>query len=114
MHWPLFRIAVVEPSMVPALYPGDWLLVLRTNRIRPGQLVIAINPQTPDMLVVKRATHLADDDTWWLDSDNPYAGAVDSHRFGPVPAALITGRVVVRYWPIRNGRWRITKPRPRR
>jgi hypothetical protein len=39
---------------------------------------------------------------WWLGSDNPQAGAVDSRSFGAVPAALIEGRVVARYWPLRR------------
>jgi hypothetical protein len=33
---PLRRIAVVEHSMEPVLWPGDWLLVRRTGRVRPG------------------------------------------------------------------------------
>lgn len=41
-------------------------------------------------------------DGWWLESDNPEAGAVDSRAFGPVPAELIEGRVLVRYWPVRH------------
>jgi nickel-type superoxide dismutase maturation protease len=106
VQWPVFRVAVIEPSMIPAVYPGDWLLVLRARhpaRIRPGRLVIAINPEKPDMLLVKRAARRADDgDGWWLTSDNPYAGAVDSSRFGPVPDGLIVGRVLARYWPFRH------------
>jgi hypothetical protein len=39
---------------------------------------------------------------WWLQSDNPAAGAVDSGRFGPVPEEKIVGRVLVRYWPLRR------------
>jgi hypothetical protein len=39
---------------------------------------------------------------WWLASDNPGAGAVDSARFGPVPAEKIVARVLLRYWPIRR------------
>jgi hypothetical protein len=48
------------------------------------------------MLIVKR---LARRETggWWLSSDNPQAGAVDSRAFGVVPAALIEGRVLLRY-----------------
>jgi hypothetical protein len=41
---------------------------------------------------------------WWLASDNPIAGAVDSARFGPVPAELIVAVVLVRYWPVRRRR----------
>jgi nickel-type superoxide dismutase maturation protease len=83
--------------MEPALRPGDWLLVRRTRRIRPGQIVLARHPARPGMLVVKRAARLVDDG-WWLTSDNPQAGAVDSGRFGAVPPALIVGRVLARYW----------------
>jgi len=36
------------------------------------------------MLIVKRAAR-REQDGWWLESDNPGAGAVDSRRFGAVP-----------------------------
>jgi nickel-type superoxide dismutase maturation protease len=103
VHWPVIRVAVAERSMEPALRPGDWLLVRRTRRVRPGQVVLARHPGRPDMLIVKRAARRVEGDGevgggWWLESDNPDAGAVDSRRFGPVPAGLIEGRVIVRYW----------------
>jgi nickel-type superoxide dismutase maturation protease len=81
--------------MVPAVRPGDWLLVLRTRRVRPGQIVVAYHPARPGMLLVKRAARRMPDGAWWLESDNPAAGAVDSRRFGPV--AVIEGRVLFRY-----------------
>jgi nickel-type superoxide dismutase maturation protease len=82
--------------MEPALRPGDWLLVRRTRRIRPGQIVLARHPGRPDMLLVKRAARRVDGG-WWLESDNPAAGAVDSRHFGAVPRDLIDGRVLGRY-----------------
>jgi hypothetical protein len=102
--------------MEPAVCPGDWLLVWRgfrqrapgsdgrpagpgcPVRIRPGQLVIARNPESPPMFLVKRVAW-REQDGWWLNSDNPRAGGVDSFRFGPVPPDLIEGRVLIRYWP---------------
>jgi nickel-type superoxide dismutase maturation protease len=100
---PVLRVAVAEESMTPALRPGDWLLAWRTGRIRPGQVVLAWHPQRPHFLLVKRvAWH--EDGGWWLASDNPSAGAVDSARFGPVPAENIVAVVLVRYWPIRRRR----------
>ena len=102
MHWPVMRVAVAERSMEPTLRPGDWLLVRRTRRIRPGQIVLARHPGRPDMLIVKRAGRRVGGG-WWLESDNPDAGAVDSRRFGPVPGALIQGRVLMRYWRRRPG-----------
>ena len=108
MRWPLWRVAVAERSMQPALHPGDWLLVRRTMvpgrtpRLRAGQVVVARHPGRPGMLIVKRAARL-DAGGWWLASDNPAAGAVDSRVFGAVPASLIEGRVLLRYWPVRRG-----------
>jgi nickel-type superoxide dismutase maturation protease len=102
MHWPITRVTVAEPSMVPALRPGDWLLVRRTRNIRPGQVVLARRPDRPDLLIVKRAARRAEGG-WWLESDNPFAPPADSRRFGAVPEAFIEGRVLLRYW----------RPRPR-
>ena len=105
MRSPLWRVAVSERSMEPALRPGDWLIVRRSMRtgrpprIRPGRLVIARHPGRPDLLLVKRAVR-RESRGWWLESDNPGAGAVDSRRFGAVPTELIEGRVLLRYWPV--------------
>ncbi len=109
IRWPLWRVAVAERSMEPALRPGDWLLVRRSMRarrpprVRPGRLVIARHPDRPELLLVKRAAR-SEAGGWWLESDNPGAGAVDSRSFGPVPPGLIEGRVLLRYWPVRRGR----------
>ena len=98
MRWPpLLRVKVAERSMEPALRPGDWLLAWRTRRVRAGQIVLARHPGRPDLLIVKRAARRVDGG-WWLESDNPDAGAVDSRRFGPVPDSLLQGRVLVCYW----------------
>jgi hypothetical protein len=53
------------------------------------------------MLIVKRAAR-REPGGWWLASDNPSAGAVDSAVFGVVPESLIEGRVLLRYWPVRR------------
>ena len=102
MHWPLWRVAVAERSMEPALHPGDWLLAWRGTgpgrpvRVRPGQLVIARHPARPDLRLVKRAAR-RESGGWWLSADNLPAGAVDSRTFGVVPDRLIEGRVLLRY-----------------
>jgi nickel-type superoxide dismutase maturation protease len=93
--------------MEPALHPGDWLLARRIRRVRhiarihPGSIVLARHPGSPAMLIVKRAAR-REAGGWWLESDNPDAGAVDSRRFGVVPDVLIEGRVLCRYWPPRR------------
>jgi nickel-type superoxide dismutase maturation protease len=108
-RWPVMRVAVAEHSMVPALRPGDWLLAWRTGRVRPGQVVLAWHPQRPGFLLVKRVAWWEKGAEgapggWWLASDNPGAGAVDSARFGPVPPEQIVARVLLRYWPVRRRR----------
>lgn len=101
MQWPLWRVAVAEHSMEPALRPGDWLLVRRGKHVRPGQIVVARHPGQRELLLVKRAVR-RQADGWWLLSDNPDATVVDSRHFGAVPAGLIEGRVLGRYWPARR------------
>jgi nickel-type superoxide dismutase maturation protease len=106
MRWPLWRVAVAERSMEPALSPGDWVLVRRTirtgrvPRLRAGQVVVARHPGRPDLLIVKRAAR-QERGGWWLQSDSPNGAASDSRTFGPVPPGLIEGRVLLRY---RRGR----------
>jgi nickel-type superoxide dismutase maturation protease len=89
--------------MEPTLRPGDWLLVIRRTVgtrnsvfLRPGRIVVAQQPGRRDLLIVKRAVR-REAGGWWLASDNPDAGAVDSRAFGPVPPALIMGTVLLRY-----------------
>jgi nickel-type superoxide dismutase maturation protease len=102
VRWPLWWVAVAERSMEPALRPGDWLLVRRAMRpghslrLLPGHLVVARHPQRPSMLIVKRVAK-REPGGWWLASDNPAAGAVDSRAFGPVPESMIEGKVLLRY-----------------
>src|SRR5450631_1240617 len=107
MLWPLWRVAVVDRSMEPALHSGDWLLVWRTARpgravrVRPGQLVIARHPARPDLLLVKRAAR-REPGGWWLSADNLGAGAADSRTFGVVSGGLIEGRVLLRYHRVKG------------
>ncbi|HEY2579162.1 MAG TPA: nickel-type superoxide dismutase maturation protease [Streptosporangiaceae bacterium] len=96
MRWPLLRAAVAERSMQPTLLPGDWLLIRRSRRIRPGQVVVARHPARPSLLLVKRATR-REPGGWWLESDSPEEGVVDSRSFGPVPSGLIEGVMLLRY-----------------
>jgi phage repressor protein C with HTH and peptisase S24 domain len=108
MRWPLWRIAVAEQSMEPALRSGDWLIAWRglrpgrPLRVRPGQVVIARQPGRPDFLLVKRAAR-REGGGWWLASDNSRARAVDSRSFGAVAPEEIVGRVLMRYRRGRTG-----------
>ena len=65
---------------------------------------------------------LADDEAWLIADATPdqtaaagLADPVDSNRFGPVPVAMLVGRVWFRYAPLRRvgriGRLRSGQPR---
>jgi len=107
--------------MVPAIAPGDWLLVDPTVRRWPriGAVVVFREPLT-DALAIKRVAAgpgervrfaggylvLAEDEAW-LEADADahvtavagFGPPVDSHRFGPVSVENLVGRVRFRYGP---------------
>jgi phage repressor protein C with HTH and peptisase S24 domain len=85
-------VLVSGPSMVPALRPGDCLVVRRGARIRPGDIVVGRYRSRPGLLVVKRAVEPRDGG-WLLSSDNPF---VD----GPDGVADVEARALLRYWPL--------------
>lgn len=110
--------------MLPAVAPGDWLLVDPTVRRWPrrGGVVVFREPDT-DELAIKRVAagpgdrvafaegyiHLADDEAWLTaDADEATASAAgfgaprDSARYGPVPLGLLVGRAWFRYGPWRR------------
>src|SRR5256885_950343 len=95
----LTTVLVTGDSMLPALRPGDRLLVRLGAPVRAGDIVVARHPHGECGLIVKRAFRRTADG-WWLESDNQRApGRRDSWDFGAVPEPDITGRVIGRYWP---------------
>jgi signal peptidase I len=110
--------------MEPTIREGDWLLVdpTTTRWPRRGSVVVFHEPDS-GALAIKRIAGLpgtrvpfhvgylvlADDEAWLLaDADTTRtfeAGLgepVDSNRYGPVPVALLVGRVWFRYAPLRR------------
>jgi hypothetical protein len=121
-HGP-WRAEVAEESMVPALLPGDWLLLDPTCRRwpRPGSIVVLREPGT-GILAIKRVAarghahagaggtaHVLPDGIRavlgsreaWVVSDSP-DGSVDSRRYGPVDADDLVARAWFRYGPLRR------------
>lgn len=102
------RWEVTGRSMMPALEPGDCLLVepvLPGSRpVRPGEIVLAPDPRDPRRTLIKRVARIDEGGLAWLEGDNP-AESTDSREFGPVALEEITARVRWRYWPLaRMGR----------
>ena len=110
--------------MEPTIREGDWLLVDPTTDRWPrrGTIVAFLEPDG-GALSIKRVAggpgdrvpfrdgylELADDEAWLLADATPAASAeagygkpVDSRTFGPVPVALLVGRVWFRYAPLRR------------
>jgi nickel-type superoxide dismutase maturation protease len=93
------RVEVAGQSMMPALSEGDWLLcrAVRGQEVRPGQIVVAEQPNRLGFLLVKRAIRRVDGG-WWLEGDNPGASD-DSRTFGPVADGYVRAVASWRYWP---------------
>ena len=110
--------------MLPAIAPGDWLLVNPRVRSWPrrGSVVVFREPDS-DELAIKRVAsgpgeevrfregllRLGDDEAWLIaDADVTTAAAAgfgaprDSERYGPVPLEFLVGRVWFRYGPLRR------------
>ena len=94
---------VVGESMRPTLEPGDRLLLARTRRVRPGDLVAVLDPRFNRRAVVKRVAAVSASGLTVL-GDNPGA-STDSRIFGTVRSDALQGRVLYRYSPpLRRGR----------
>jgi nickel-type superoxide dismutase maturation protease len=101
MRMPFSRVVVAGDSMLPALRPGDCLLVFRRARIEVGDVVVARRPHVEALLLVKRAVR-REDGGWWLLSDNEAVGRDDSRAFGVLPDEYVVGKVLFRYYPFRR------------
>jgi nickel-type superoxide dismutase maturation protease len=108
------RIEITGESMVPALEPGDRVVVVRAGRLRTGDIVACADPRNPNRTVVKRVaalpgehldldggTSLAAGHGYVVLGDNSGA-STDSRHFGPIGADLIIGRLIFRYLPDRR------------
>jgi signal peptidase I len=110
--------------MLPAIEPGDWLLVDPTTLRWPrrGSVVVFHEPDG-GALAVKRVAagpgdrvpfaqgylELADDEAWLVSdataegaAENGFGAPTDSRVYGPVPVELLVGRAWFRYAPLRR------------
>lgn len=114
----------IGPSMIPTMNPnGDLVLITRfyhslNQAIKRGDVIVATNPNNPRLLVCKRVIGLPGDKVVirstiheefdrtitvptghiWLQGDN-LDNSSDSRSYGPMPRAMIRGKVVAKIWP---------------
>jgi signal peptidase I len=110
-----WRVAVAEESMMPALAPGDWLLLdpTPTRWPRRGSVVVVREPGSGRLAIKRMAAGpgdrvrtgpgaltlvLATDEAWLLGDNRDRS--VDSRSYGPVPLAALVGRAWLRYAPL--------------
>ncbi len=72
--------------MLPALRSGDGLIAVRSRRLRRGQIRCFEHPGRPGFWLVKRVGDIRGE-TFEALSDNRSVVAIDSRRFGFVPAS---------------------------
>ncbi|GAA5980715.1 hypothetical protein JCM10908_001748 [Rhodotorula pacifica] len=123
------NVAEIRPCAGASMYPtlsdhGTLVLhsplALRLTTLERGNLVTATSPFDPTHQVLKRVIGLPGDticvdptgerkkakDEWctvpkghvWIAGDNT-SNSTDSRDYGPVPLALIKGKVIARVWP---------------
>ncbi|CAI5724442.1 unnamed protein product [Hyaloperonospora brassicae] len=122
-------IKCVGPSMLPTLNrDGDIVLLDKLTprlwTLEPGDVVIAKSVSNPRQTVCKRIIAQEGDTVCvrprstssevefhkipkghvWLEGDNK-RDSHDSRYYGPVPCALVQGRVVMRIWPLHQMKW---------
>ncbi len=83
--------------MRPFLKPGDYVFVLKTRRVKPGDVILCYHPLTKRKMI-KRVKEINADGTLTIIGDNP-SRSTDSRHFGPIGVDDIIGKVV---WVIRR------------
>eukprot|EP01023_Acetabularia_acetabulum_P051932 TRINITY_DN5750_c1_g1_i1.p1 TRINITY_DN5750_c1_g1~~TRINITY_DN5750_c1_g1_i1.p1 ORF type:complete len:282 (+),score=27.12 TRINITY_DN5750_c1_g1_i1:131-976(+) len=113
----------VGPSMMPTFGTRMLAVVDHTSmwfgEIKVGDVILAWAPDNPRKLICKRVLGLGGDvinvppahflgeyqrvrippGRMWLQGDN-FTNSTDSREYGPVPQALVCGKVIYKLWPL--------------
>jgi len=80
---------------------GDVVVV--EHPLRAGTVCKRIVALPGDIVVAKKenTTFIVPDGHLWIEGDNK-ENSTDSRSYGPVPASLVLGKVLLRMWPLRG------------
>jgi len=104
----LVAYEIADHSMSPTLQPGDWVLGVRRQHARRGDVVVFAHPLRPGFEMVKRVAAGAGQDMgrvalgpgeMWVLGDNADSGSVDSRVLGPIRSEWLRARLFLRYHP---------------
>ncbi|PNY26512.1 Mitochondrial inner membrane protease subunit 1 [Tolypocladium capitatum] len=116
-HLTLTHLVQVSPAQGPSMLPtlsvdGDWIAADMTARrgrgVAVGDLVLYRIPLFATQNGVKRVVGMPGDFVpeghCWIVGDNLPASR-DSRQFGPLPLALVQGKIVAKVLPWRERHW---------
>ncbi len=88
---PILKFQVQEDSMLPALKPGDVVLVNKLSTPGVGDVIVLKNPEDQKMLLIKKIQKV--DDRKYFVMGNDLKKSRDSRHFGLVEKKDIIGKV---------------------
>ena len=121
-HYLFDIMSCVGPSMLPTMNASGDLVLISCHRryaYQRGDVVVAHSITNPRHKVCKRIIAVAHDTITpphsaqsvtvpaghvWLQGDN-LANSSDSRVYGPVPLAMVVGRVEAKLWPVSELGW---------
>ncbi|GKY97988.1 hypothetical protein MPSEU_000756900 [Mayamaea pseudoterrestris] len=120
-HAPVVSVSnVPSPSLIECfneilfnstLAVGDVVVV--QHPLRKGNVCKRILGLPGDQVIQHGGSLLiVPDGHLWVEGDNPNNSS-DSRAYGPVPASLVIGRVLLRLWPLRGDAWMKRGGRPK-
>ncbi len=97
MQFPFAVFRVKEESMLPAVKPGDYVLVngwcYKFRVPKPGEIIILKHPNS-DLVIIKRIKSVLNDKKLYVTGDNSSASE-DSRKFGPIDSKDVIGKVIL-------------------
>ncbi|CAF9927965.1 MAG: hypothetical protein HETSPECPRED_006715 [Heterodermia speciosa] len=119
-----YATSLSEDRVWVDLRPPSRKTARRESGLKRGEVVVFWSPSNPEHMAVKRIIALEGDIVetrrpypfreetvpWghvWVEGEHPEGerASVDSNNYGPIPVALVIGKVKAVYWPWKKAGW---------